>query len=205
MECGNPGIWKSMSSWILSRIVSLSVLSVLASWYTSGSSCIATVCLSGCPDLSYFALLNSETLSSDERVWISSVWTGRPVLSEELSSSLKELTLISWERDVFLPSFVLSGRPDLSRIGLGIGWAGWKKLCLSSNFSFWLSNSFLHALCRYCARHGTFKSIFSGSLWLLSIGSISRKNTVCLLLEFWPPGINPELMIEWRLNAHPIW
>ena len=32
-----------------------------------------------------------------------------------------------------------------------------------------------------------------------------RKNTVRLLLEFWPSGINPELMIEWRLNAHPIW
>ena len=31
IECGSPGILKSMSSSILSRIVSLSVLSVLAS------------------------------------------------------------------------------------------------------------------------------------------------------------------------------
>ena len=49
-----------------------------------------------------------------------------PVLSEELSSSLKELTLISWERDVFLPSCMSLGRPDLSRIGFGVGWVGWK-------------------------------------------------------------------------------
>ena len=59
---------------------------------------------------------------------------------------------------------------------------------------------FFHALCKYCARRGTLKSIFSGSLCSLSLRSISRKNTVCLLLEFWPPGINPLLMIEWRLT-----
>ena len=29
---------------------------------------------------------------------------------------------------MFLPSCVSSGRPDLSRIGLGVGWAGWKNL-----------------------------------------------------------------------------
>ena len=55
------------------------------------------------------------------------VATGRPVLSEELSSS-KELTLISWERDVFLPSCIISGRPDLSRIGFRVGWFDWKIL-----------------------------------------------------------------------------
>ena len=43
------------------------------------------------------------------------------------------------------------------------------------------------------------------SLWLLSIRSISKKNTVCLLLELWPPGIIPELMIDCKLNAHPLW
>ena len=31
---------------------------------------------------------------------------------------------------------------------------------------------------------------------LLSLGSIGKKNTVCLLLESLPPGINPLLMIE---------
>ena len=201
--------------------------------------------------------------------------------------SRKELTLISWERDVFLSSCspitscVISSRPDLSRIGFRVGWFDWTLLdsCPTSarwawsepnflshscfkeifgggrgdmyTFSYmtspvsiqttfgiqqaecvswrmiafdrvwWNVNPFLiarlmstqytaswcrfHALCGYCARRGTLKSIFSGSLWLLSIGSISRKNTVCLLLEFWPPGINPELMIECRLHAHPIW
>ena len=60
-----------------------------------------------------------------------------------------------------------------------------------------------HALCRYCAWRGTLKSIVSGFLCSLSTGSTSRKNTVCLLLELWPPNINPELMIECRLKAHP--
>ena len=58
-------------------------------------------------------------LSSDERVRITSVSTSRPVLSEELSSSQKELTLISWERDVFLPSCMSSGHElDLELVGL---------------------------------------------------------------------------------------
>ena len=51
-ECGSPGILKSMSASILSRIVSSLMLSVSASWYTSGTSCTATVSLPGCPDLS---------------------------------------------------------------------------------------------------------------------------------------------------------
>ena len=39
---------------------------------------------------------------------------------------------------------------------------------------------FFHALCKYCARRGTFKSITLGSLCLLSIGSIGRKRTLSL-------------------------
>ena len=34
-----------------------------------------------------------------------------------------------------------------------------------------------------CAGRGTLKSITSGSLWLLSIGSTGRKNTVCLFSQ----------------------
>ena len=64
---------------------------------------------------------------------------------------------------------------------------------------------FFHALCMHCARRGAPKSIVSGSLCSLSIGSTSRKNTVCLLLKFCPPGINPELMMECKLIAHPTW
>ena len=73
---------------------------------------------------------------------------------------------------------------------------------------------FFHALCMYCAWRGAFKSIVSGSLCFLSMGSTSRKNTVCLLLKCWPPGINPELMMECKLIAsckvgsmrlHPEW
>ena len=47
------------------------------------------------------------------------------------------------------------------------------------------------------------KSIVSGSLCSLSIGSTGRKNLVCLLVKFCPPSINPELMMECKLIAHP--
>ena len=57
------------------------------------------------------------------------------------------------------------------------------------------------APCRYCARRGTFKSILSGSLCPFSLGSIGKKNTVCLLLEFWPTRIKPLLIIVWRLKS----
>ena len=56
---------------------------------------------------------------------------------------------------------------------------------------------FLPCFMLYCAR-------WSCSC-VLSTGSTSRKNTVCLLLKFCPPGINPELMIECELFAHPTW
>ena len=229
-------------------------------------------------------------LSSDKHVWFTSVSTGRPVLSEELSSPLRELTLISWEPDVFLPSFMLPSSLNLSRIGFGVGLGWLEKLDWSNNFSFWLPNNFFfkrnslvhswrseifdgnrsdmyafsyrtspvfnlttfgipiswkcslkndcirssliecqslliarimsthftaswclfYALCKYCARkycarRVTIKTISSRFLWLLSLRSIGRKYTVCLFLEFWPPSIDPELMIEWRLNSHPKW
>ena len=96
--CDSPGIRESMSASILSRIVSLSVLSVLASWQTSGSSCIATVCLSVCPDLSWVWSTLRLLLSSDEHVWTT------------------------------ITSCVIPSCPDLSRIGFGVGWVGWKNL-----------------------------------------------------------------------------
>ena len=103
IECGSPGILKSMSSSILSRINSLSVLSVLISWYTSGSSCTASLRLSGCPDLSWVCSTPTFLFSSDGHVWTpitSCVISSFPDLSEEQSSSWKDFTLISWERDV---------------------------------------------------------------------------------------------------------
>ena len=70
----------------------------------------------------------------DERVWVTLVsTTGLPDMSEE-SFFWEELTSISWERDVFLPSCTVlvssltTGRPDLSRLGFGIGWFDWKLL-----------------------------------------------------------------------------
>ena len=63
---------------------------------------------------------------------------------------------------------------------------------------------FFQTLCKYCARRGMLKSIFAGSWWPLSLGSMGKKNTVCLLLECWPLNINPLLTIKWRLNAHSV-
>ena len=84
----------------------------------------------------------------------------------------------------------------------------WAHLFKNEHWSLQKKDVFLSSrmsLCKYCAWRGIFKSISSRSLWLLSLGSTSKKNTVCLLLELWPPSVNPELMIECKLNPHPIW
>ena len=284
-ECGSPGIRKSMSaslftiidswltSWsatdlsILSRSTSSSTLSVSASWHTWGSSCT----FSNKSPCSMMSLLNIETLFVVRWTCLNHLCfnkSPRSVWKTEFFA--KKTTLISWERDVFLPSCILSSRPDLSRIGFGVGWVGWKKFACratspsgcratspsgrratsepNSFVQSWRNeifgggrgdmNTFLyktspmfsltafgiqqagsvswrmitfdrvwqnfnpfriamlmstqntaswslfHALCKCCARRGTFKSISSRSLWLLSIGSTSKENTVCILLEF---------------------
>ena len=63
---------------------------------------------------------------------------------------------------------------------------------------------FFHVFCLYHARRGASGSIISGSLCALLIGCTDVKNTVCLLLKFCPPGINPEFMMECKLIAHPM-
>ena len=174
-ECGSPGIWKSMStsftiidsrlsSWsamdfsILLRSSSSSTLNVLLSWEKRNQ------------ELSFASAVlrvaTGRTVPSwDQRVWITTVSTGRPVLSEELSSSQKELTSISWERDVFLPSCMSSIRPDLSRIGFGVGWKDWK------NFVCWTTSSSGSITSRSGCRatsepnslyHSCFNEIFDG-------------------------------------------
>ena len=87
-------LWSS-SSW---------TLSVSLSW--KGTYSRAVLC---------FSCMKSSN-RSPRSVWL--------LLSSELSSSLKKWTLISWERDVFLPFCISSSRPDLSRIGFG--WVAWK-------------------------------------------------------------------------------
>ena len=37
-----------------------------------------------------------------------------------------------------------------------------------------------------------------------SSGSTDVKNTLCLLLKFCPPGINPEFVMECKLIAYPM-
>ena len=58
--------------------------------------------------------------------------SGFPLLSEEPSSLCKRLSSISCERDVFPlttnTSYVLSGCPDRSQIGLGLDWVGLESL-----------------------------------------------------------------------------
>ena len=128
VKCCCPGILKSMSSSIHSRINSLSVLSVSASLYPSGSSFTATVSLPSCPDLSWVCSTLRLLLSSDEHACTlitSCVIPSCHDLSEEQSSSWKDFTLISWERDVSTLTNTPCGLwscPDLSQIGFGIGW-----------------------------------------------------------------------------------
>ena len=55
----------------------------------------------------------------------------------------------------------------------------------------------------YHARRGASRSILSGSLYSLFIGSTEVQDAVCRLLKLCPPGVNPELMMECKLIAHP--
>ena len=64
---------------------------------------------------------------------------------------------------------------------------------------------FFNALCLYRAWSGASKSTVSRSLCSSYMGSTSRKDTVCRLLNFCPPGINPELMMGWKLITQPTW
>ena len=138
VECGSPGILKSMSSSILSRVNSLSVLSIVISRCTSGTSCRSILCLSGCPDRSWVC---STRMFSDRLFWALitlGVISGCPDRSEEQSSSWKHFSSISWERDVSPlttnTSCVLSGCPDRSQIGFGIGWVSWENVaCLETS------------------------------------------------------------------------
>ena len=61
---------------------------------------------------------------------------------------------------------------------------------------------FMHEMCMTRCIHSS--RSYHKSSWFWSMGSTSKKNTVCLLLKSWPPNINPLLTKDWRLNAHPI-
>ena len=62
-------------------------------------------------------------------------------------------------------------------------------------------SSFLHD-----ARRGLVKSSSCGSLWFWFMEFPAVENTVCLsLLQFCPPAINPEFVMECKLIAHPMW
>ena len=77
-------------------------------------------CVSNRSPCSIMSLLNIETLAVFRCTCLNFLcFTGRPVLSEELSSSFTDL--FRTERFSFI--FMSSGRPDLSRIGVGVGWA----------------------------------------------------------------------------------
>ena len=80
--------------------------------------------------------------------WVYIYLNRSSVHSEELDSSQKELTSISWEWDVFLPSCVLSDRPDLSRIGFRVYWFDWKLPDSCPTFGRWVCskpNSLFHS------------------------------------------------------------
>ena len=138
--------WSATDLSVLLRRISSSTLNVSLSWaervWELSDTLLTSCVITSRPVRSCVCSTLKSFLSSDERVCMTLVsWmrfpgiglvTGRSVRSEELGSSQKELTSISWERDVFLPSCtpimscVISGRPDLSRMGFGVGWFDWK-------------------------------------------------------------------------------
>ena len=241
IQCGSPGILKTMSSSILSRIKSMSVLSVLALWYTSRSSCNNVFIKL---PRSIMSLLNIETPAVFRWTfehWARLAWY-QGALIWRTEFFVKNLHW-SLENGTFCFHFeqlprrcVIPSCPDLSRIGFG--WVGWApifnlttfgiqqarsilsriiafdrvlqnvnpcRITISISTKYTLSWCLFHSFCSYCERRGTFKSIFSVSSCSLPVGSINKKDTVCLLLEFCPPSINRLSMIKWRLNANPMW
>ena len=99
--------WSAMDFPILLRSTSSSTLNVLLSWEETYSRAVFRISRIKCLNRSLRSFWRTEFFA-------------------------KELTLISWERYVFLPSCMLSGRPDLSRIGFGVGWVGLGTFCLTS-------------------------------------------------------------------------
>ena len=102
-------------------------------------------------------------LSSDERAWIALVaTTGLSILCEETNSSWKELTSVSWERDVFHPSCTVlvssltTGLTVLSRLGFRIGLFDWKLLDSYSTSDRWTCSELISLF------HSCFKEIFGG-------------------------------------------
>ena len=76
--------------------------------------------------------------------------------------------------------------------------------CISTQYT--VSWCLYHFFCLYDARCGLVKSSSCGSLWSLFMRFTAVKNTVChSLLEFRPPAINPEFVMECKLTAHAIW
>ena len=117
---------------VFSRCVLSATLNVSLSWTELSGTFFVFVSITNLLVFSCVSTLGS-LLSSDERAWITLVSiTGLPVLSEETSSSWKDLTSISWERDVFLSTCVRvipdNGFPVLSWIGFRIDWFDWKLL-----------------------------------------------------------------------------
>ena len=134
---------KSMSASVLSRSISLLMLSVSASWYTWGVVLYCN-CVNNRSPCSIMSLLNIETLAVFRWTWLNFLCFNRFALFYLRTEFFVQRihTDLLTNGDVFLSSFISSGRPDLSRIGFGVSWVDWKKLGLSNNFPFWLSSNF---------------------------------------------------------------
>ena len=61
---------------------------------------------------------------------------------------------------------------------------------------------FFHVFCLYQARRGASRPMLFGSLCYLFTRSTDVMNTVCFLLNFCPPGINTEFMMECKNWLH---
>ena len=94
-----------------------------------------------------------------------------PFFFEETVSSWKELTSISWERNVCLPSCTVlvssstTGLSVLSRLGFGIGWFDWKILDCCPTTGRWACSE-PNSLSHLC-----FKDILDGGRGVTSVRS----------------------------------
>ena len=122
IECGSPGILKTMSSSMISRLTHCRCRAFWA--YDTLQShlvmqqCVYQIAQSCCLQMNVFVHWSRLAWYQVALIWRTEFF-------------VEILTLISWERDIFLPSWttitscVIPSCPDLPRIGFGIGWVGW--------------------------------------------------------------------------------
>ena len=138
VECGSPGMLKSMSSSLISRLNSLSVLNDAMSRFSSGANCSFTVCgllavLLHRLSCSIMNLLNSDVFRQFIR-FPRSIWRTKFFVQTFF------IDLVGTGRLTLDNQHLLHVIRLRTQIGLGFGWNGWENVaCWTSPRDCWTS------------------------------------------------------------------